>query len=165
MQIRVTASLLLVLGFVSAVAWLFASRADARIAPMPQLSSSGLPAPRSMVVFDSVTMATTPGSPFVVLPPSGSLTVATVPTNRWLVITDYDQSRGYNVDLAEDLAGVITVKRQEMIDDEGGSNVTTDRFHSSVGLSFAPGSQVVLRNRNNSNVGMSFHLAGYWVAP
>jgi hypothetical protein len=116
-----------------------------------------------MVVFDSVTMATTPGSPFVVLPPSGSLTVATVPTNRWLVITDYDQSRSCNVDLVEDLAGVITVKRHEMTDDV--ANLTSDRFHSSVGLSFAPGSQVVLRNRNNSNVVMSFHLAGYWVAP
>jgi hypothetical protein len=113
-QIKVTAPLLLVLGFVSSVARFLASRADARLAPLPQVSSSGLPAPRSMVVFDSVTMATTPGSPFVVLPPGGSVTIATVPTNRWLVITDYDQSRGYNVDLVEDLAGVITVKRHEI---------------------------------------------------
>jgi hypothetical protein len=161
MQIKVTASLVLALGFVSGVVWLFASRADARLAPLPQVSSSGLPAPRSMVVFDSVTMATTPGSPFVVLPPGGSVTVATVPTNRWLVITDYDQTYGFNVDLVEDLAGVVTVKRHDITD----FNSNTDRFHSSVGLSFAPGSQVVLRNRGLANTSMSYHLAGYWVAP
>jgi hypothetical protein len=163
MQIKVTASLLLVLSFVSGVVWLFASRADARLAPLPQASSSALPAPRSMVVFDSIAMATTPGSSLVALPPGGSVTVATVPTNRWLVITDYDQSRGYSVDLVEDLAGVITVKRHEMIDDF--ANYTTDRFHSSVGLSFAPGSQVVLRNRSSFSVSLGYHLAGYWVAP
>ena len=160
MQIKVTASLLLVLGFVSSVAWLLASRADARLAPLPQASFSGLPAPRSMVAFDSVTMATTPGSSFVSLPPGGSVTVATVPTNRWLVITDYDQVNGFNVDLVENLAGVVAVKRHDMGNLEG-----QDRFHSSVGLSFAPGSQVVLRNRGTFNVGVSYHLSGYWVAP
>jgi hypothetical protein len=161
MQIKVTASLLLVLSFVSGVVWLFASRADARIAPLPQVSASALPAPRSMVVFDSVTTATTPGSSFVALPPGGSVTVATVPTNRWLVITDYDQANGYNVDLVEDLAGIVTVKRIDMREFQSDQ----DRFHSSVGLSFAPGSQVVLRNRGTFNVGVSYHLAGYWVAP
>jgi hypothetical protein len=113
-----------------------------------------------MVVFDSVTMATTPGSSFVALPPGGTVTVATVPANRWLVITDYDQVNGFNVDLVENLAGVITVKRHDMGNLEG-----EDRFHSWVGLSFAPGSQVVLRNRGTFNVGVNYHLAGYWVAP
>lgn len=158
MQIKVTSSLLLAFGFVAGVAWLLASRADAQAVAAPQGSLTALPAPRSMVVFDSVPAMG--GSTTVTVPSFGSITVANVPLNRWLVITDYDTSNGYNIDLVEDLAGIVTVKRHAMLD----FNSYTDRFHSSVGLSFAPGSQVVLRNRAGT-VNMDYHLAGYWVAP
>jgi hypothetical protein len=97
----------------------------------------------------------------VSIPPGASVSVATVPPNRWLVITDYDQANGLYIDLVEDLAGIITVKRQAMLDSS-----YMDRFHSSVGICFAPGSQVVLRNRDTFNAySMTYHLAGYWAAP
>lgn len=159
MQIKVTASLLLALGFITGVVWLFASQADAQVGAALQGSASALPGPRSLVVFDS--LPANGGSPTVFVPSSGSVTVASVPPNRWLVITDYDQTYGFNVDLVEDLAGVITVKRHEMMQSSG--QVPIDRFHSSIGMSFAPGSQVVLRNRGVQNANMTYHLAGYWV--
>ena len=157
MQIKVTASLLLALGFVTGTAWLFASRADAQAGSAFLSTAGSLPAPRSMVVFDSMPVAGGTGS--VQIPPGGFITVATVPANRWLVITDYDQAYGYNVDLVEDLAGVITVKRHDMIE----PNFNSDRFHSSIGMSFAPGSQIVLRNNSASWRDLRYHLAGYWV--
>lgn len=160
MQVKVTASLLFALGLVSAVVWLFASPADARLVPAPQSSSSGVPAPRSMVVFDSLDSPAFPGFISIPVPGDGSVTVATVPANRWLVITDFDQQGSNSIDLVEDLAGVITVKRQNMA-----VSPNRDSFHSSVGMSFEPGSQVVLRNRSSNNVSVSYHLAGYWAAP
>ena len=63
-------------------------------------------------------------------------------------------------DLVEDLSGVLTVKRQSM-----GDSSSRHSFHSSVGLSFAPGSQVVLRSRTTNNTSARHHFAGYWVAP
>ncbi|MCY3002844.1 MAG: hypothetical protein NTV21_13665 [Planctomycetota bacterium] len=160
MQIRVNASLLLALGLVSGVVWLFASPADARLVPTPQSSSSGIAAPRSMVVFDSLDSPAFPGFISIPVPAGGSVTVATVPTNRWLVITDFDVQGNGSTDLVEDLAGVITVKRQNMPVSPG-----RDSFHSSVGLSFAPGSQVMIRNRNSNNVSVNYHLGSYWAAP
>lgn len=113
-----------------------------------------------MVVFDSFAAPTAfPGTPFLDVPPGGAKTVATVPADRWLIITDYHQQLGGGVDLVEDADGVITVKRHEMIESNN-----QDRFHSSVGLSFAPGSKVVLRSRSTNTAQMSYHLAGYWVA-
>ncbi|MBL8802947.1 MAG: hypothetical protein JNN27_13170 [Planctomycetes bacterium] len=162
MQIKVTASLLLALGFVSAVAWLFASRADARLAPLPQVSSSGLPAPRSMVVFDSLNDAPAGFNGQIDFAVNASFTVVTVPANRWLVITDFDIVTSGSIDLVEDLAGVLTVKRQALAFVSGGGS---DSFHSSVGLSFAPGSQVVLRSRTTNSTSARYHFAGYWVAP
>lgn len=160
MQIKVTASLLLVLGFVSGVAWLFASRADARLAPLPQVSPTALPAPRSMVVFDSLNDAPAGFNGEILFGANTSFTVVTVPANRWLVITDFDMLAGGSLDLVEDLAGVLTVKRQSL-----GDSSSRHSFHSSVGLSFAPGSQVVLRSRTTNNTSARYHFAGYWVAP
>ena len=40
-----------------------------------------------------------------------------------------------------------------------------DSFHSSVGMGFEPGSQVVLWNWSSNNVSVSCHLAGYGTAP
>ncbi|MCY3001178.1 MAG: hypothetical protein NTV21_05185 [Planctomycetota bacterium] len=57
----------------------------------------------------------------------------------------FAQRFGCAVSLVEDRAGVITVKRQNMA-----VSPNRDSFHSSVGLSFAPGNQVVLRNRSNN---------------
>jgi hypothetical protein len=160
MQIKVTASLVLALGFVSGVAWLLASSADALPVPAPQASTSALPAPRSMVVFDSLDDAPAGFNGQIDFAVNASFTVVTVPANRWLVITDFDMVTGGSIDLVEDLAGVLTVKRQSM-----GDSSSRHSFHSSVGLSFAPGSQVVLQSRTTNNTSARYHLAGYWVAP
>src|SRR5262245_26633692 len=100
MQIKFTASMLLALGFVACVAWCFAPSADARTSMAPSAAASWPPAPRAMVTFDSYPGVA--GTNAVPIGPNGSLTLVTVPVDRWLIITDYEQRGGWNSELVED---------------------------------------------------------------
>ncbi|MFO0980182.1 MAG: hypothetical protein U1E76_00280 [Planctomycetota bacterium] len=72
--------------------------------------------------------------------------VYTVPANQWLVVTNleiYWINTGASIDLYEDAAGMLTLKRSSWFNGWGGNaaNVTNGPYESPVGLAFAPGSR------------------------
>ncbi len=86
--------------------------------------------------------------------------VYSVPGERWLVLTDVEaswpSSSGRPV-LSERMGTVSTDKRADFLD---------DAFHSSTGLVFRPGAQVILReDSQKSSVNVSYSLTGSLVKP
>lgn len=96
-----------------------------------------------------------------VVPPGGTGVLYSVPTDQWLVVTAVGgQVFNSNVDLCEDLGGVLTVK------------VGTVNLHTvpvvpvdgqgPIGWAFRPGSNVVLRNPGPQAAGINgFTMLGY----
>jgi hypothetical protein len=93
------------------------------------------------------------------IPAGGAeLVVYTVPPDRWLVVRDFEFAwDGFGVpSLIEKLGPIETTKRLSFI------GLT---LHSSLGLAFEPGSEVVLKESSGQGVGVSYALNGYLAAP
>ncbi len=108
------------------------------------------------------------------VPGYGEVVVYTVPQDMWLVVTDVEVEKhatfftNPNVDLAEKLVGSTTVKRSavfmgEWMDLDGATPTYTNGapYHSSVGLAFTPGSDVVLVNQSASADSAHITMSGY----
>jgi len=96
------------------------------------------------------------------IPPGGSVEVYRVPMNRWFVLVDCMTNYQADFELVEDLGGEtrVILDREAIHYNHDGS---AGRM-SSLGYVFRPGSSVVLRNRDTSTRGVSFHaFAGYLV--
>ena len=93
--------------------------------------------------------------------------VYTVPSDRWLVITDaeYYAYNNREADLLEALRGVETVKRHCVFlgSHYQHMNSCDGPFSSAVGLAFAPGSQVVFSNQQGTVGTYSYALTGYLI--
>lgn len=100
----------------------------------------------------------------------GSLVVYTVPANQWLVVTNleiYWINTGASIDLYEDAAGMLTLKRSSWFNGWGGNaaNVTNGPYESPVGLAFAPGSKVTFVNPQGNGENGEYHLTAYLANP
>jgi hypothetical protein len=100
---------------------------------------------------------------------AGSSTVLyTVPSDRYLVLTDAEitanNSGPTEVSLVEDLGGVVTIKRGPSWNQQASTYQPVQGLHSSVGLTFAPGSQIALRN-SGVQCQVMYTLTGYFAAP
>lgn len=142
-----------------------------RVSPAPQ----GPPPPtrpawppRASNIFnlDSTSVANPNG--YVSLNPGTSVVVYTVPNDRYLVLTDVEISDigPMMISLFEDANGSTTVKRgfffNRML-----TQTAVQPYHSAVGLTFAPGSSVVLRNTTTQGqqAGVAYTMTGYFAAP
>jgi hypothetical protein len=89
--------------------------------------------------------------------------IYTVPTNKWLVITDFDTSIEGNgeIAIAELMLEKLTTKRERyFVKRESG-------YHSESGMTFRPGSQVVFVNRVITSTVMDdigYSFSGYLLA-
>jgi len=131
-----------------------ASRSAAAIA-MPGVAAAAGPAAASVVNIDSFNF---PGaSPYgeVLISGVDPLVLLQVPADRWLVITDCAITGGPFFSLVEVAGPTVTTKR-------GPPFCALEFFHSSVGLAFAPGTQLAIRNSGSDQVG-AFTLTGYLV--
>lgn len=99
----------------------------------------------------------------------GSQVLFTVPANQWFVVTDAEilWHTGASIDLCEDAGGTITLKRSSWFNGWEGhaASVTAGPYRSAVGLSFAPGTKVVLVNPQSQGENGEFHLTGYLSNP
>jgi hypothetical protein len=87
--------------------------------------------------------------------PGGGLVVYSVPIDRWLVIRDCEFATGFaSVQLVERVGFTDTIKR---------SDFALTAWHSSLGMTFQPGSDVVITSSGGS--GVSYQLDGYLARP
>ena len=98
---------------------------------------------------------------YVPLRSASPLVLYQVPTDRWLLITDFETSGG-TCQLVEIDGATETVKRGPFFFNSGaGGPVPFEGLHSSVGLAFAPGTQVALRNTSGVDTVVAFTLTGH----
>ena len=92
----------------------------------------------------------------VYIPTESSLSVYTVPANRWLLLTDVEIISSYPQQLAEVAESITTIKRGPYV---------PGPYHSVTGLAFAPGTQVTIHNFWPLQVPVTFSMTGYLTRP
>ena len=126
--------------------------------------------PKDIVNVDSLSVAPSLGGMVGVPWGGGAVTIYTVPADRWLVITNWRQNGSGLTSLAEDLSGVLTVKRAGTwgITPNIGGGGTTDSadYAPPLGIAFQPGSNVVLQETNGGSgtTWVRFTFTGYLAA-
>ncbi|HZM00896.1 MAG TPA: hypothetical protein VFD43_11655 [Planctomycetota bacterium] len=84
-----------------------------------------------------------------------------VPADRWLLVTDFETSGG-PFQLVEVAGTTETTKRGPYFFNFGaGGPAVFVGYHSSVGLAFAPGTRVALRNLSQAPALVTFTLTGH----
>ncbi len=112
------------------------------------------PPPRSIVPQDIVNLD---GS-ISFLPAGGSATIATVPPDRWLILTDTELIAASASSIyVREVTTMTTTKRSGLF--------SMDPFHSSVGLAFAPGSDIRLDNLSATGTVVHYTATGYLARP
>jgi hypothetical protein len=122
-------------------------------APVASPAVAG-PAPSSVVNIDSFSFASSQNFGEVTISAVDPLVLFEVPAGRWLLITDCEISGGPFFDLVEIAGPTLTTKR-------GSQFTILPAYHSSVGLAFAPGTKLAIRNSAGSEQIGAFTLTGY----
>jgi hypothetical protein len=134
--------------------------------PPPPVRPVWPPHASNILNLDSTSVANPNG--YVSLNPGTSVMVYTVPSDRYLVLTDFEITEiGANmISLFEDANGSTTVKRGFYFNQRL-PQTALQPYHSAVGLTFAPGSSVVLRNTTTQGqqTGVAYTMTGYFAAP
>ena len=159
MQARELSSYLLCLLALGAGLWAVSSLAPAQVASSSSSVGPQWP-PKGEDIFTLDSRTVSPTNPQVQIPALTNFPVVTVPNGKWLVITDFEIQG--QIDIVQDLAGVLTIRR--------GSQWTSyhqpqgiDAYHSAVGIAFAPGSRLTLRNYDTSGPhNVTFYFSGYY---
>ena len=100
----------------------------------------------------------------VFVQPGTSFVIFTVPSTKFLVVTDlefYHGSTGGGVELIENLAGTVTIKRQQRFLPYNQNTVV----RPTVGLVFAPTSSMAWRNPTNVQTEVFYEITGYLSPP
>jgi len=107
---------------------------------------------QDIVNYEGYAWLPTPGTHFI---------VASVPFDKWLVLTDVEYSPGGSggMRLDQKLGASFEVRRGAPF------LATMASLHSSVGLAFAPGSEVVLHNIGSGIADGSYQMSGYLIDP
>ena len=97
---------------------------------------------------------------FVPIGSSEPLVVYEVPRGFWLLVSDIEVAGSFGVALVEVAGPVLTTKRGPRFNSDPADPSGAGVYHSSVGLAFAPGSQVALRNVTGTEQTAAFTLTG-----
>ena len=98
---------------------------------------------------------------FVPLGTAEPLVLYAVPRGFWLLVTDVEVAGSFGVAVVEIAGPVVTTKRGPRFNSDPGDPSGGGAYHSSVGLAFAPGSQVALRNVSGTEQLAAFTLTGH----
>lgn len=125
----------------------------------PAPAASG---PASNVVnVDSMAFSAGLEGGFVRLGTAEPLVLYEVPRGFWLLVTDVEVAGSFDVALVEIAGPVVTTKRGPRFNSDPGDPSGGGAYHSSVGMAFAPGSQVALRNVSGTEQLAAFTLTGH----
>jgi hypothetical protein len=141
----------------------FSLLAASSLVSRPSTAQAGAPGsfeparPRDLVSFHSAQVPGAVSVGYTTIPAGGETVVTTVPADRWLVVRDvatfYTGVAGA-IQLFEVRAGVSTLRW----------SAVPNPLSSSSGVSFAPGSQVVLRDVVGTQaIQLRYALTGYLV--
>ena len=114
----------------------------------------------SVVNVDSMAFHSPLGGGFVPVGAADPLVVYEVPRGFWLLVTDVEIAGSFSVSLVEIAGPMLTTKRGPRFNSDPADPSGAGAYHSSVGIAFAPGSQVALRNLSGAELSVAFTLTG-----
>ena len=148
---------------VQAVPTGFMSRGSAQGLLVP--GQSIWPKPGDMVTIDSSSLAPV-GTDWVDVLPAQDTQLYGVPLNKWFVMTHVETlGGGACINIVEDNQGTTTVKRNGTVlsNSPAGSAISGRGYGFPMGIAFAPGSTVALRNTCAQQASLTLTMTGYLV--
>jgi hypothetical protein len=122
--------------------------------------AAGRPGP-NVVNIDSMAFSSHLEGGFVPIGTADPLVLYDVPRGFWLLVTDVELAGSFGVSLVEIDGHVLTTKRGPRFNSDPADPSGAGAYHSSVGLAFAPGSQVALQNVSGTQQAPAFTLTGH----